>query len=88
MNLNCSPLFASLRYECLPWTRDSNARLIRDNETNTDVLIPLYQLKHGVSAISDFYTVVDVGHVIRSLYGFDADPDDNPWGTFSFVLDK
>ena len=57
MNLNCSPLFASLRYECLPWTRDSNARFIRDNETNTDVLIPLYQLKLGVSTISDLYIV-------------------------------
>ena len=47
-NFNCFPLFAVLRYECLPEV--SNGRFTRDNETNTDVLTPLYNLKLGVSA--------------------------------------
>jgi len=46
---NFFPLFALLRYECLP-ERESNERFTRDNETNTDVLTPLYKIQHGVSA--------------------------------------
>lgn len=47
--LNWIPLFSFLRYQCLPWTWGSNQRFTRDNETNTDVLIYLFQLKYGVS---------------------------------------
>lgn len=67
--------FSCVRYECLPQT--DSERITRDNETNTDVLTSLYQLKHGVSMMifKNFNKItylfynsrLDVSHITNAI---------------------